>query len=197
MYPKTLNTLIESLKILPGVGQKTAERYALSILDNDLEEVAMFAKALIDVKESIKECSVCHNLTDQEICDVCSDSYRDHDTICVVSSAKEAFSIERMENYKGVYHVLNGLISTQKGILPEDLTLESLINRINSDTKEVILALNATVEGEMTTLYIAKKLEGKVKTTRLAFGLPIGGHLDYADDMTLQKAFEGRNDIES
>ncbi|QIK56604.1 recombination protein RecR [Erysipelothrix sp. HDW6A] len=197
MYPKTLNNLIESLKILPGVGQKTAERYALSILDNDMEDVAQFAKSLIDVKDSIRTCTICHNLTDQEVCNVCSDKSRDHNTICVVSSAKEAFSIERMNEYNGVYHVLNGLISTQKGILPEDLTLESLLNRINDQTREVILALNATVEGEMTTLYIAKKLDGKVKTTRLAFGLPIGGHLDYADDMTLQKAFEGRNDIES
>lgn len=195
MYPKSLNDLIEALKMLPGVGTKTAERYALSLLDHEEGDVAMFAKALLDVKSQIKTCQVCHNLTEDTLCAVCRDARRDHHTICVVATAKEAFSIEKMATYTGVYHILGGLISTQKGILPEQLNIESLIKRLDSSSEEVILALNATVEGEMTSLYLAKRLEEKTQVSRLAFGLPIGGHLDYADDLTLQKAFDGRNKI--
>lgn len=193
MYPKTLEDLIESFKLLPGVGQKTAERYALSLLDEDKDALDTFSDTLSVLKTNIKTCSLCHNLTESDVCDICMDTTRDQNTICVVSSAKEAFSIEKMNEYHGVYHILGGLISTQKGILPENINIESLINRITSDTTEVILALNATVEGEMTSLYLAKRLDSLTEVSRLAFGLPIGGHLDYADDMTLIKAFEGRN----
>lgn len=196
MYPKSLENLIDSLKMLPGVGTKTAERYALSILDNDDDKVIELSKAIQAVKENIQYCEVCHNFTERSRCDTCLDTSRDHTTICVVASAKEVFALEKMHNYHGVYHVLDGLISTQKGIMPDDINIASLEARLNSDVKEVILALNATVEGEMTALYIAKKLENKATVTRLAFGLPIGGHLDYADDMTLIKAFEGRSKVE-
>lgn len=196
MYPKTLEKLIESFRVLPGVGQKTAERYAMHILEQDDQRIKDLSENLVNAKENIKECEICHNLTDMTICDVCQDKERDQSTICVVASAKEAFSIERMGEYNGLYHVLGGLISTKKGTLPEDLHIKSLNNRINNETKEIILALNATVEGEITSLYLSKKLSEKTKVSRLAFGLPIGGHLDYADEMTLMKAFEGRNKME-
>lgn len=195
MYPNSLTKLIESLKMLPGVGQKTAERYALSLLDAADDDVARFAMALRDVKTKITTCAVCHNLSETNRCDICQDMRRDATTICVVASPKEVFSIEKTGMYNGVYHVLGGLISTQKGIMPQNLTIDALIQR-SHDAHEIILALNATVEGEMTALYIAKRLEGVVNTTRLAFGLPIGGQLDYADDLTLQKAFEGRHKIQ-
>lgn len=196
MYPKTLVNLIEAFKLLPGVGQKTAERYALVMLDQDQIHVDGFANALTQAKENIKECPVCHNLTDFDICSICTDPQRDQSIICVVSNVKEVFSIEKMNQYNGLYHVLGGVISTQKGILPDQLNIEDLLRRVENGVEEVIIGLNATVEGEMTALYLAKKLEFKCKITRLAFGLPIGGHLDYADDMTLLKAFEGRNEIE-
>lgn len=194
MYPKTLETLIEALKMLPGVGQKTAERYALSLLDASQDEVMTFSNALASMKMNIRYCKICHNLTEDETCDICKDTHRDDSLICVVSNPKEVFSIEKLGTFRGVYHVLNGLISTQKGIMPEHLNIDDLLTRSKA-AKEIILALNATVEGEMTSLYIAKKLEGICEVSRLAFGLPIGGQLDYADDMTLQKAFEGRNKI--
>lgn len=196
MYPKTLVNLIEAFKLLPGVGQKTAERYALVMLDQDQIHVDGFANALTQAKENIKECPVCHNLTDFDTCSICTDIQRDQSIICVVSNVKEVFSIEKMNQYNGLYHVLGGVISTQKGILPDQLNIEDLLRRVENGVEEVIIGLNATVEGEMTALYLAKKLEFKCKITRLAFGLPIGGHLDYADDMTLLKAFEGRNEIE-
>ncbi len=196
MYPKTLNNLITAFKLLPGVGVKTAERYALHILDLDEHLVEGFSKSITDAKSSLKECSVCFNLTDQDVCNICSDERRNRSLICVVSNPKEVFSIEKMNQYNGLYHVLGGLISTQKGIMPGNLNIQTLIDRVNDETEEVILGLNATVEGEMTSLYIAKKLEDMTNVSRLAFGLPIGGHLDYADDMTLMKAFEGRNKID-
>lgn len=181
--------------MLPGVGQKTAERYALSILDQKPEDVDKFSQDLSTARHEIQSCKVCHNLADEAVCQICQDQTRDRSIICVVATAKEAFSIEKMNEYHGVYHVLGGLISTQKGILPENLNIQSLINRVDENVTEVILALNATVEGEMTSLYLAKKLEDQADVSRLAFGLPIGGHLDYADDMTLMKAFEGRSKV--
>lgn len=196
MYPKTLEKLIEAFRILPGVGEKTAERYAMHVLDQSSEKVEDLSKQLIEAKENVRPCQICFNLTDHDICDVCEDKERNQSVICVVSNPKEAFSIERMGEYNGLYHILGGLISTKKGVLPDNLNISQLNKRINTETKEVILALNATVEGEMTSLYLSKKLREHVKVTRLAFGLPIGGHLDYADEMTLMKAFEGRNDME-
>lgn len=194
MYPKSLEILIENLKMLPGVGQKTAERYALSLLDASDERVQEFSNALVDMKHSIRECSVCHNLSDKDLCVICSDNSRDKSILCVVSSPKEVFSIDKSDSFGGVYHVLGGLISTQKGVLPDQLNIDTLVRRAH-EFDEIILALNASVEGEMTSLYLSKKLEGITKVTRLAFGLPISGQLDYADDMTLMKAFEGRNKI--
>jgi recombination protein RecR len=192
MYPKSLESLIEKLMILPGVGRKTAERYALHLLDENRIVFDELATALENVKENIQYCSRCHNFAEGELCEVCKDDSRDENLICIVSSPKEIISIEKSGQYKGLYHVLGGLISTRKGIMPDDLNINDLRDRITDSTKEIILALNATVEGETTALYLAKKYQELVPVTRLAFGLSIAGQLDYADDMTLLKAFEGR-----
>lgn len=196
MYPQKFEALIESLKRLPGVGAKTAERYAFHILDWNEEDKQNLIQSLVDIKEGLKRCEVCGNLTDEDICDICADTERNQNLICVVQSAKDVIAMEKTKEYHGVYHVLNGVISTTKGILPEDINIESLINRVNEQTEEVIIATNPTVEGETTALYLSKILESKnINVTRIAHGLPMGGHLDYADELTLIKAIEGRKKI--
>lgn len=196
MYPSSLEKLIEAFRLLPGVGVKSAERYALCMMDASEEDVESFAKALIDIKTKLKTCPVCGNLTEEDKCSICADESRDHSTICVVQSIKDVAAMEKTNEYRGVYHVLQGLISTTKGILPEDLNIQSLLDRVNEDTKEVILATNATMEGETTALYLDKVLSRKgVLVTRIAYGLPMGGHLDYADELTLIKAIEGRKKL--
>lgn len=196
MYPEAFEKLIESLKKLPGVGNKSAERYALSLLDASEDEIEAFSTALLETKSKLKKCSVCGNLSEEDQCSICKDDKRDHNVICVVQSIKDVSAMEKINEFMGVYHVLGGLISTTKGILPDDINIKGLINRINEDTKEVILATNGTVEGETTALYLDKVLSDKgVLVTRIAYGLPIGGHLDYADERTLIKAFEGRKKI--
>ncbi len=192
MYPDSIEKLIEQFMLLPGVGRKTAERYVLHLLDLDKAVFIDTAKALIDVNEKVRECEVCHNISEDSLCHVCRDKTRNAHQICVVSSSKEVISIERTGQYHGLYHVLGGLISTRKGIMPDDLNINALKERIIHNNTEIILGLNATVEGETTALYIAKKYGDVAHITRLAFGLPIGGQLDYADDLTLLKAFEGR-----
>lgn len=195
MYPNKLNQLIEALTLLPGVGIKTAERYALALLEKDESITINLAAMLVEARKSLKPCPICHNITDLKICSLCSSETVDKSIICVVSDPKEVFSIQKMNHYHGQYHVLGGLISTHKGVLPQDLNIESLIKRLDGSVNEVILGLNATVEGEMTALYISKKLEGLVKVSRLAFGLSSVGNLDYADELSLMKAFEGRRKI--
>ena len=192
MYPKSIENLIERLMALPGVGRKTAERYVLHLIELGEETLVETARALIDVNEKITTCTKCHNFAEGTLCEICKDSNRSNKQICIVPSPKEIISIEKTGQYHGTYHVLGGLISTRKGIMPTDLYIEDIKERITSETEELILALNATVEGETTALYLAKKYQDEVSVTRLAFGLPIGGQLDYADDMTLLKAFEGR-----
>lgn len=192
MYPSSIEKLIEQFMLLPGVGRKTAERYALHLLDLDESVFVETARALINVNEKVKTCHICHNLSEDNHCSICQDKSRNQHQICVVSSAKEVISIEKTGQYHGTYHVLGGLISTRKGIMPSDLNIDDLKGRIKDNETEVILGLNATVEGETTALYISKKFKDQANVTRLAFGLPIGGHLDYADDLTLLKAFEGR-----
>lgn len=191
MYPKSIENLIEQLMIFPGVGKKTAERYALFLLEKDKEISVNLAKALINLSENITQCKNCHNYAEGELCDICKDASRNQHQICVVSSAKEIVSIEKTQQYSGLYHVLGGHISTRKGVMPDDLNIEDLVHRIKENT-EIILALNATVDGETTALYLSKKFSDLATITRLAFGLPIGGQLDYADELTLLKAFEGR-----
>ena len=196
-YPKSFEKAIEGFKKLPGVGSKTAERYAFTMLDCPDNEVEEFVQALMTMKQKIHTCPICGNLTENEECDICSDSRRDTSTICVVQSSRDVLAMERTHEYKGVYHVLNGLISASKGILPEDLNIESLLDRIDDNVHEVILATNATVEGDTTALYLDKLLaQKKVLVTRIAYGIPIGGHLDYADELTLIKAIEGRKKID-
>lgn len=196
MYPNILLTLIENLRKLPGVGAKTAERYAFALLNLSDEEIQTLAKALVDSKTKLHFCQKCGNITDKDICLICSDEKRDHSTVCVVQDVKDVVAIERIKQYKGVYHVLHGVISTSKGIMPDDLSIDSLMKRVSDGIEEVILATNPTVEGEMTALYLAKRLESKVgKITRLAHGLPMGAHMDYADELTLIKAMEGRQKI--
>lgn len=191
MYPKSLQKLIDDFKMLPGVGEKTAERYALCMLDGDLEAVEQFANDLIKVKQSIKQCRVCGNITEQDVCAWCADNNRDQTLICVVQQPKDIFAIEKT-GYNGLYHVLNGAISTTKGILPDDINIQSLYGRLE-EVKEVIIATNPTLDGETTALYLSRVLKDKgVSVTRLAHGLPMGSNLDYADELTLIKAMEGR-----
>lgn len=193
-YPKSLETLIENFRRLPGVGAKTAERYALLVSDMDSEDVEAFANALLDVKNKLRRCRICGNISDEDECDICRDTSRDHQTIFVVESAKDVLAMEKTGDYKGVYHVLNGLISTSKGVLPEDLNIPDLIDRAK-DAKEIILATSATMDGETTAMYLDKLLHQAypdLLVTRIAHGLPSGGLLDYADEMTLSHALSDR-----
>lgn len=192
MFPKKFEDLIQAYSKLPGVGRKTAERYAFTTLNWDEEWINEFITSLSAIKDGIKHCEVCGNLSDGDKCEFCMNDTRNHNVICVVQSPKDIAAIESMQEYNGVYHVLNGLINIQKGILPENLNIQSLVNRINDDIEEVIIATDPTVEGETTALYITKLLDGRTKVTRLAHGIPMGGHLDYTDAHTLLKAFEGR-----
>lgn len=193
MYPKKFENLILAFQNLPGVGRKTAERYAFETLNWEQEKRQEFVNALQVLIEGVDICKVCGNLSDGDICSICSDQNRDHTLLCVVQSPKDILAIESIQEYKGVYHVLNGVINTSKGILPEDINIDSLVDRINKDEiKEVILALDPTVEGETTSLYIEKLIGKDVLVTRLAYGIPMGGHLDYTDSLTLLKAFQGR-----
>ena len=192
-YPKTLRVLIDSFRKLPGVGEKTAERYAFSVLEYNEEDIATFSQVIQEVKVKIKKCDQCGFITEEEQCSICKDKSRDHQTICVVQHAKDVIAMEKTQSYQGVYHVLNGVISTSKGILPEDINIAALLKRIEEGVNEVIIATNLTVEGETTALYIAKLLSStSVIVTRIAHGLPMGGHLDYADELTIIKAIEGR-----
>ena len=189
--------LVEHFERLPGIGKKSAQRLAFHILGLPDETVNDFADSLVDAKKKIHYCKICKNLTDGEICEICSDGSRDDSTVCVVENAKDALSIERSGEYKGKYHVLHGLISPMDGIGPDSLYIKDLVLRAgNGNIKEVIMATNPTVEGEATALYIAKLLKPLgIKVTRLAYGIPVGGHLEYADNITLYRAIEGRSEI--
>ena len=193
MYPNKFENLILAFQNLPGVGRKTAERYAFETLNWEQQKKEEFVNALQVLIDGVDTCKVCGNLSDGDICSICSDQNRDHTLLCVVQSPKDILAIESIQEYKGVYHVLNGVINTSKGIRPEDINIESLVDRINKDEiNEVILALDPTVEGETTSLYIEKLIGKDVLVTRLAYGIPMGGHLDYTDSLTLLKAFQGR-----
>ena len=196
-YPKALIKLIEDFSMLPSVGKKTAERYALFIYTKMLEEdVLNFSKDLVDVKQNIKICKCCGNISEEEICSICSDSSRNQKQILVVETIKDLFVIENVNQFNGVYHVLNGAISFSKGISVNDLNINSLLDKVkNGEVEEIILATNATLEGETTARYIKELLNDyEVKVTRIAHGLPVGGEMSYADDMTLLKAMEGRRE---
>lgn len=196
IYPKSLEELIESLKKLPGVGQKTAERYALRIIDMDEENVETLSNAITNVKKNIVYCERCGNLAEDVLCPICKDPLRDESIICIVANTTDTIAMEKTNTYNGMYHVLNGLISPAKGILPDNLNISSLIPRLdNGNLKEIIIATNLTVEGDTTSLYLSKLIaqeNNEVIVSRIAHGLPVGGHLDYADDLTIIKAMEGR-----
>ncbi len=196
--PKALENLVEEFKKLPGVGRKTAERYALFIINKyDNENVHQFSSALENAKSQIHHCSICGNLTDEDVCYICKDDLRDNSTIIVVENAKDVFSIENSGEYKGLYHVLNGVLSPMDGMGPEDINLDSLWKRvINDKLKEVIIATSSTPEGETTALYIKRVLqEVDVLVSRIGYGVPVGLNLEFADDLTLSKAIENRKKI--
>lgn len=197
MYAAPVAKLIDEFEKLPGIGHKTAQRLAFHILNMPADKAMAFAKAIIDAKNTIHYCSVCGDLTDTDPCRVCSDQNRDHSVICVVESPRDVVAMERIREYKGLYHVLHGVISPLDGIGPDDINMKSLIKRIGEGkTKEVILATNPDVEGEATAMYIAKLIKPMgIKTTRIAHGLPVGGDLEYADEVTLAKSLEGRREI--
>lgn len=197
MYPNSLEKLIACFRTLPGVGEKTAERYALLIVEEDELEVMEFAKALQEVKEKLVHCPICGNLSEDGECEICRDTSRDKKTILVVQSVKDVVAMERTKEYHGLYHVLNGLISSSKGIMPEDLNISSLIERAKN-AQEVILATNATVDGETTALYLSKLLAKEspnVTVTRIAHGLSSGVMIDYADELTLIHALTDRRKV--
>ena len=194
----SLQNLTDQFKKLEGIGAKTAQRLAFNIIAMQEEDVRQFAQAMLYAKEHIKTCPVCFNFTDGDICDICSSEKRDKSTICVVEQPQDIVSFEKIRDYKGLYHVLHGVISPMDGIGPDKLRIKELITRAGSpDIKEVILATNPTIEGEATAMYISKLLRAiGVHTTRIAYGIPVGGELKYADEITLLRAFEGRREID-
>ena len=190
-----LVVLAEKFASLPGIGMKSAQRLAYHVMSMDKESVEDFAKALISAKNDVHCCKICQNLTEREVCPICDDQDRDHSLICVVETPKDVTAFERTREYGGVYHVLHGLISPMDGITPDKLRIKELLSRISQGgVEEVIMATNPTVEGDATAMYIAGLLKPlNVKVSRLAFGLPVGGNVEYADEVTLFKALENRN----
>ncbi len=194
-YPKTFQELINCFKKFPGIGNKNAERLAYHLLNMKKEEITHFASILSKLETEIQYCKVCGNISENEICDICCDQSRDQSMICVVENPKDIYAMEKMREYNGLYHVLHGVVSIMDGITIEDLNIVSLLGRLDN-VNEVIIATNPTRNGETTSLYLAKLLENKnINVTRIANGLPIGGNLDYADELTLLRAFEGRKKL--
>lgn len=195
--PRIFTDLVNHLTLFPGVGEKTAERYVYSLCDKEPEEVENLANALIDFKKNIRYCEICGCLTDTDECDICSNTNRDRSTICIVEDSKNVFFIEKTKKYNGLYHVLNGVISPIEGKNPEDLNLYSLLNnRITNGIKEIIIALNPSIEGEVTSLYIQKVLEKyDVKVSRLSYGIPMGSDIEYLDPIMISKAWDDRKVI--
>lgn len=196
-YPESIQNLIDSFKKLPGIGEKTAERLALSILDESDEDIELFSKSLIDTKTKIVRCKECNNLSEDDLCEICKNKNRNKKVMCVVEEPKNIILIEKLNIFDGYYHVLDGLISPIDGINPEDLNIDALIERVKKNkVEELILALKPSIEGETTSLYISKLLESdKVKITKLAYGIPLGAEIDYVDSLTLEMALENRMDI--
>ena len=197
MYPNCIKDIIESFKDLPGIGEKTAERLAFSLISFDKEKLTAFSDAIISVRDNIRSCSICGNIAEEEKCSICNDKNRNNKIIFVVEKAKDISLFEKINVFNGRYHVLGGLISPLDGIGPEDVNIDSLIKRIETDdVDEIILALKPSIEGETTMQYIKKILDGtNVKVTRIATGIPMGTDIEYIDAMTLEFALEGRKDI--
>lgn len=198
LYPEVLNNAIQSFKKLPGIGEKSAERYALSLLELSEEDIDNFVINVKECKSKLSKCKICGHLTDRDICSICSDDSRKNNVICVVEDFKSVFMFEKSGSFNGKYHVLNGLISPIDGVYPEDINIDTLLNRIKDDLDdaEIILALKPSIEGETTTLYIKKIFENKnVKVSRLSYGIPMGVEIDYLDSITLDRALLDRKEI--
>ncbi|MBF1057601.1 MAG: recombination protein RecR [Peptostreptococcus sp.] len=196
-YSEPIDRLINEFSKLPGIGRKTAQRLAFHVINMDIKDVTGLSKALVDVKNEIKYCGVCCNISDSEVCPICANSHRDPSTICVVEDPRDVAAMERTKDYSGRYHVLNGVISPMDGIGPDMLNIKELISRLgDGSVKEIIMATNPTIEGEATAMYISRLVKPMgIKVTRIAHGLPVGGDLEYADDVTISKALEGRREI--
>ncbi|SDY91327.1 DNA replication and repair protein RecR [Proteiniborus ethanoligenes] len=196
-FAPPLASLIEEFSKLPGIGRKTAQRLAFHVLNMDTKDVNQFINSIINAKKNIKYCSICSNLTEKDPCFICDSTRRDKTVICVVEDPRDVIALERTKEFNGLYHVLHGSISPMEGIGPEDIRIKELLQRLQVvDIKEVILATNPTIEGEATAMYISKLLKPLgIKTTRIAHGIPVGGDLEYADEVTISKALEGRREI--
>ena len=198
-FAPPVERLIEEFAKLPGIGQKTAQRLAFYIMNQPKETAESFAKALLDAKSNVCTCKICQNLTDNEICPICKNPNRDRSVICVVTDPKDVIAFEKTREFRGLYHVLHGTISPLNGIGPDDIRIKELLKRVadeNEDVKEVIIATNPDTEGEATAMYLSRILKPfGIKITRLAYGMPVGGHLEYVDEVTLMRALEGRREI--
>ena len=197
IYPEVIENLIQGFKKLPGVGEKSAERYALYTMELSEDDLKSLSNALLNVKKNVQHCEICGYLCEGNVCSICADSSRNHNLICVIEDYKSAVSFEKIGNYNGTYHILNGLISPMDGITPEDINISSLIKRLEQlENPEIILALKSSIEAEATTMYIKKILENKkVKISRLSYGISIGADIDYLDTITLDRALEDRKFI--
>ena len=196
-FPAAMQELADQFARLPGIGGKTAQRLAFHVLELPLEDAQAFADAIIQAKNQVHTCPVCQNLTDREICAICDDSGRDHGLICVVAEPKDAIAMERSREFNGVYHVLHGVISPLNHVTQDDIRIRELLHRVSQgDVREVIMATNPDTEGEATAMYISRLLRPmEIKVTRLAYGVPVGSQLEYADEVTLSRALEGRQEI--
>lgn len=197
ILPESLNNLIEQFQKLPTIGRKSAERLAMSIVDEDIENVEAFSKSLMEVKERIHHCNICGNLTEEETCKICRDFTRDEEYLCIVEDVRNLIAIEKSGAYRGKYHVLGGLISPSDDISPDKLNIDKLIERLDKENiKEIILAISPTIEGETTILFISNLLKGRnIKISKIAQGIPVGSHLEYFDQLTLERALEDRRDV--
>lgn len=196
LFSVTLTKLIEEFEKLPGIGHKNAQRLAFHVLGQSKEDAERLANAILQARNNLKFCQICQNISDQDICGICENSARDHTTICVVQDPRDVMAMERSRGFQGVYHVLHGALSPMNGVGPDDLKIRELVLRINDDIKEVILATNPNVEGDTTAMYLAKLLRPfNIKITRIAHGIPVGGDLEYADEITLAKALQGRREF--
>lgn len=197
MATKSLERLIDEFNRLPGIGRKTATRLAFYVLEMSEAEVERFSEALKEAKKTVKSCSVCGNLSETEVCDICSDMFREKNTICVVEDSRDIISLEKTNRFKGSYHVLGGKIDPLNGITPDKLNMKSLLERVSKDEiKEIIIALNPDLEGETTALYLTKLLKPfDIKVTKIASGIPMGGNIEFADIATIAKALEGRQEL--
>ena len=197
VYPESIDRLVSELTKLPGIGEKTAQRLAFHLIDAPRDDITALADALVAVKDKVHLCPVCFSITDKATCDICADPNRDRSVICVVEHTRDVYAIERTREFNGLYHVLHGVISPLEGVGPQDIRARELIKRLNDEAvKEVIMATNPTVEGEATAMYLSRLLKPlDIRVTRLAYGIPVGGDLEYADDVTLARALEGRSEL--